>query len=177
MICSVSSCCIALCYFAYNQQWIIFQLPFSKITHQHETKKISTTKKVVQRVFWHNDRWNTEETELLWSDDRAENLTHLITSWLTLLDEEKVMDKKVSLQSIVLSPSQCDAYCSFDRNPFNKNNATHEKLMWIEGLLKTIRENGVKIQNIYFLVHHQPLHDFHIDFSNPWPLTGFLSNI
>lgn len=177
-----TACCICAClsglgYFAYNQQWFIIQLPRANNSFEDETKKIFISKKVVKRIFWHNDRWHTEETELLWSDTKvAENLMRLITSWLTLLDEEKVMEKKVSLQSVVLSPSGLDAYCSFDRNPFNKNNATYEKLMWIEGLLKTIRENGIKIQQVLFLVHHQPLHDFHLDFSNPWPMSGFINS-
>lgn len=173
-LCSVFASMSALSYFAYNQQWFIIQLPWSRQILDVETKKILITKKTVKRIFWHNDQWQSEEAELLWSDNKAETLNYLIISWLALLDEEKVMEKKVSLQSIVLSPSGLDAYCSFDRNPFNKNNSTYDKLMWIEGILKTILENGIKIQKIQFLVHHEPLHDFHLDFSNPWPITGFL---
>jgi hypothetical protein len=45
----------------------------------------------------------------------------------------------------------------------------------IEGLLKTLRENDIKIQRIHFLLHHQPLVDYHLDFSHPWPLEGFLN--
>jgi hypothetical protein len=176
VLCCVGALLSALCYFAYNQQWIIIQVPDSKNRFEDDAKKALMTKKSVKRIFWHNDGWHIEETDLLWSDDKAENLTRLINSWLTLLDEEKVMEKKVSLQSIVLSPSGHDVYCSFDRNPFNKNNPTYEKLMWIEGLLKTIRENGIKIQQMFFLVHHQPLHDFHLDFSNPWPVSGFVES-
>jgi hypothetical protein len=84
------------------------------------------------------------------------------------------MEKKVSLQSVVPSPSGVEAYISFDRNPFTKNQSTYEKFMWIEGLLKTVRENGIQLQSIYFLVHHQPLTDFHLDFSNAWPISGFI---
>lgn len=168
---------MAFCYFAYHQQWIIIQGPRSSSQSISEATKKSVTKKRVKRIFWRHDAWHTEETELLWADDKAENCMHLITSWLTLLDEEAVMEKKVSLQSVVFSPSGIDAYCSFDRNPFDKNDAVFDKLMWVEGLLKTMRENDIKIQSVQFLVHHQSLHDFHLDFSNPWPITGFVTSV
>jgi len=165
----------SFCYFAYNHRWIIIHFP--KKSYQADLQKhtVQITKKRVTRVYWNNDAWHNEETELLWSDDdKANTLLHLITSWLALLDEEKVMEKKVSVQSVVLSLSGADAYISFDRNPFTKNQSTYSKLLWVEGLLKTVRENGVKVQAIYFLVHHQPLTDFHLDFSNPWSINGFL---
>lgn len=161
-------------YFAYNQEWMIFHIPSMQKKNTLPTQTNKITKKIVNRIFWHHNRWNTEQTELLWSDDKAENCIRLIASWLLLLEEEHSMSKKVTIQSVILSPSGADAYCSFDRNPFDKNHATFDKLMWIEGFLKTIRENGIKIQTIQFLVHHQPLNDFHLDFSNPWPITGFL---
>lgn len=151
-------------------------MPKHYTTNEEESDAIQITKKKVTRVYWHNESWHAEETELLWSEDKAEIVLRLITSWLSLLDEEKVMEKKVSVQSAVLTQSGVEVYLSFDRNPFNKNQSTYEKLMWIEGILKTIRENGIHIQQIQFLVHHQPLHDFHLDFSNPWPITGFLES-
>jgi len=165
---------LSLGYFAYNQQWIIFHIPKKSLEDSARVPGNQITKKRVTRNYWNNDAWNTEETELLWSDNKADTLMHLITSWLALLEEEKVMDKKVTLQSVVVSSSGVDAYISFDRNPFLKNQSTYSKLLWVEGLLKTVRENEVKVQNIHFLVHHQLLTDFHLDFSNPWPVTGFV---
>ena len=160
--------------FAYHQHWIIFSYPSynAKIEQQNATSHI--TKKNVNLIFWHNEKWNSEYIELIWSDDIAHNLHYLINSWLTLLDEEHVMNKKVTLQSALLSSSGQEAYASFDRKPFNKEASTFGKWMWIEGLLKTIRDNGIQLQKINFLVHHQPLHDNHLDFSNPWPIAGFL---
>lgn len=174
---SMSMMLISFFYFAYNQQWIIFYLPKRKVDTVLPQHDRQITKKRVSRFYWNNDAWHSEEAELLWSEDKADTLAHLITSWLALLDEEKIMEKKVSLQSVVLSPSSVDAYISFDRNPFTKNQATYAKFMWVEGLLKTIRENGIKVQHIHLLVHHQSLTDFHLDFSNPWPITGFLEGL
>ncbi len=166
----------SFCYFAYNQQWIIINLPKKNATQKEQQNVVQITKKRITRFYWNNDAWHAEETELLWSDDKADTLIHVITCWLALLDEEKVMEKKVSLQSVLVSPSGCEAYISFDRNPFTKNQSTYAKLMWVEGLLKTIRENGIKVQMIHFLVHHQPLSDFHLDFTNPWPIAGFIES-
>lgn len=91
---SVGAVLVALGYFAYNQQWVIIQGPRSSVHYAPEVSHKSVTKKRVKRIFWHHDAWHTEETELLWSDDKAENCKHLITSWLTLLDEEGVMEKR-----------------------------------------------------------------------------------
>lgn len=164
----------SMAYFAYNNQWIIINFPKKSVVVDEQKNLVQVTKKPISRIYWNNDAWHAEEAELLWSENTNETASHLITSWLALLDEEKVMEKKVSLQTVLISPSGADAYISFDRNPFTKNQSTHAKLMWVEGLLKTVRDNGIKIQNIYLLVHHQPLSDFHLDFSNPWPITGFL---
>jgi hypothetical protein len=85
------------------------------------------------------------------------------------------MTKTVSLQSAMLSPAQHELYISFTRNPLEKEKSIQEKWLFIEGLLKTIRENGLMLQAIHFLVQHQPLNDPHLDFSKPWPLQGFLT--
>ncbi|HZW61067.1 MAG TPA: hypothetical protein VFF04_02480, partial [Candidatus Babeliales bacterium] len=97
-----------------------------------------------------------------------------INSWLSLLDEEHIMDSKVMLQTAILSQSGQEAFLSFDRNPLPAECATFETWMWVEGLLKTIRENDIQLQSIRFLVHHEPLIDEHLDFSNSWPAQGFL---
>ncbi len=174
LLCILSSM-IAFIYFSYNQQWVIICLPAKKQVNTRENNQ-GIIKKTIKKIFWKHDHWNSEEDELLWSSDTAENVKQLISSWLIVLDEEKVMEKKVSIQAVVLSACGQEIFISFDRNPFDKKQSTYEKLLWTEGLFKTIRDNGVKIQWIQLLVHHKPLVDYHLDFSNPWPIHGFLSN-
>lgn len=161
-------------YFAYNQQWIIVKNPFYAHNEKHTIEQIMTQKKKIKHFFWHQDAWRQEIVEILWSDEKGHALSSLITSWLTILDEEKINLKKISLQSVAISSTKQEVFCSFDRNPFNKQQSTFEKLLWIEGLMKSIRESGIKIQSVRFLVHHQPLTDTHLDFSNAWPVEGFL---
>ena len=150
-----------------HKNWIIIRLPIK--TQIKQVKHVN--KKTVKLIYW-DRKWDKEELELIWSDDISQNLHYLINTWLTLLDEEKVMSKKVSLQSALLSNK--DAYLSFDRNPFNPEDSTFEKWMWVEGLLKTIKQNDIILQNVYLLTHHQTIIDDHLDFSRPWPITGFL---
>jgi len=158
---------------AYNRGWVIFRFPSYKTEVAQTVKQLRAHKKKVKLIFWHKKRWNNEVVEILKTDDAAYTLQNLVNSWLTLLDEEKIMKKKVTLQSALLSENK-EAYLSFDRNPFDETDMTYAKWMWIEGLLRTIKESGIPMQNINFLVHHQPMQDYHLDFSNPWPLSGFL---
>jgi len=164
---------LGMLFLAYNRGWIILRFPSYRHEVTQTAQNLRAHKKKVKLAFWHNKRWHSEAVEILQTEDEAHTLQHLINSWLTLLDEDKIMEKKVTLQSALLSPNK-EAYLSFDRNPFDEKNTTYEKWMWIEGLLKTIKQAGIQTQSIHFLVHHQPMQDYHLDFSNPWPLSGFL---
>lgn len=167
----------AFIYFSYNQQWVIIRMPSLTLASQVLEKNTSVSKKTIKRIFWKHNHWNSEESELLWSSESAENIKQLISSWLKVLDEEKILEKRISIQTVVMCSSAQQVFISFDRNPFDKKQSTYEKLLFIEGMLKTLRENGIKISWIQLLVHHKPLIDYHLDFSNPWPIQGFLSNM
>ena len=159
-------------FFALYNNWIIIHIPWKQ--YSNPTSQQVAYKKNSTLWYWFNNIWHQETKELVWSEQITDNLTNLVTSWLTLLNEESITDKKVSLQSVALSASDTEAYISFDRNPLDKQWNTATKLMVIEALLKTIRDAGIKIQTIRLLVHHQPLHDHHLDFSHSWPINGFL---
>jgi len=159
-------------FLAYYQGWIIMRYPAQKTEVAQTSASFRARKKKVNLIFWYHDKWNIETVDILETNDQAQTLQHLINSWLTLLDEEQIMSKKVTLQSASLDTT---AYLSFDRNPFDEQSTTHQKWLWVESLLKTIRDNDITVQNIRFLVHHQIMQDNHLDFSNPWPITGFLT--
>lgn len=131
-------------------------------------------KKTIILHYWHRDIWHKEEVEILWSPDKAISTLHVVRTWLNLLDEEGITSKKTSVQSALLYPSETELYLSFDRNPLAKQASVYEKLMWVEGLLKTFNDNGLAFAHIHFLAHHQPINDAHLDFSQPWPGKGFL---
>jgi len=174
LFCSIFFMC-GIMFFALRNDWIIIRNPLNIIAQSKaEAGMPIINKKRVNLIFWQENQWNIEHTDLIWSTDVRHNIHYLINCWLTLLDEEHIVDKKVSLQTTLISSSSQDVYLSFDRYPFDQESSIHDKLMWIEGLLKTIRENGTKIQRVHFLVHHTPLSDPHLDFAAAWPINGFL---
>lgn len=164
---------VGVIFFAFDRQWLIIRSPF------HDQEMVSTgadaERKQVSLYYWHHDKWTREQTEMVWSSDKAQTLKHLIDHWLTFMHEEEIMEKRVALESAILSPGEQELYISFDRNLFSKESSTFEKWMLIEGILKTIRENGLKVGQVRFLMHHQPMQDYHLDFSKSWPINGFMN--
>lgn len=160
--------------YAYNNKLIIFRSPFAQSLHETVFQNRLITKKTVTLWYWHHERWNKEETDIIWDQDSAKTLHHLIIAWFALLDEENITPQKVSVQSVALTVSGTEALLSLDQSPFNQERSILQKLQLIEGLLKTIRTTGLKLQSIYLLVHHKPLEDVHMDFSKPWPISGYL---
>jgi len=164
------SVCAGMFYLAINRGFIVMNLSSTPSSNTQDVLE----KKSVKLMFWHRDHWQHEKIEIIWSTNQSVTVKHIIDAWLTLMDEERIMEKKVSLQTACASPSEQELFLSFDRNPFSKEASTYDKWMWVEGILKTLRENGIKYHNVRFLVHHQNLNDYHLDFSNPWPMSGFI---
>lgn len=164
------TCAIAgIIFFAWYQEIIIIRYP---LVPQYSSTEMGIKKKV-KLIFWHNEQWHTETHDMIWYSNNGKNIYYLINNWLTLLDAENISAKKITLQPVLLTIAQHEAYLSFDRNPFAKETNTFEKLMFIEGILRTIRDNGIPIQQVQFLVQHAPLNDPHLDFSKAWPIQGF----
>jgi len=166
---------VGMLLYAFTKGWIIIHPPTSdnSISPDYQDNQ-TVAKKKVTLFFWKDEKWHSETTELVWSDAKADTLHYLLASWLKLLDEDDLMHKKISIESVLISPSGSDAYVSFDRYPFDSQATIHAKLMWIEGLLKTVAQNKISVQGIRFFVHHKTLQDAHLDFSKEWPITGFL---
>ena len=163
-------------FFMYQKEIIIFRLQQFVPSDEKKENQIPNIKKIIKLIYWSNDKWNSEKTEILWSNNQSENIHQIVSNWLILLDDEKIMDKKVSLQTTLIAKNNDEVYLSFDRHLFNDESSTNNKLMVIEGLLKTLRENNITMPKINFLVHHQEMMDSHLDFSHAWPLSGFVKN-
>ena len=148
VIAILTSLFLGLLYFAINQEWIVFR-SFSVTTKtEHIVNSLRATKKQMNLSFWNNNKWNTEAVEIIASSDAAQTVEHLVNSWLTLLDEEKVMINKVTLQSALMSENG-QLYVSFDRNPFDENSPTYDKWMWVEGRFTTRGGIGTTISAAY----------------------------
>lgn len=161
---------VGILFYAFYNEVIIIRMPVSK-AHYGATD-IDRHKKLYTLYFWKDGIMHKDQKELISSPHKIELLNHVITSWLQISTEEKTQ-KKVQLEAVLLDSSQLELLISFDRNPFLKESSTHEKWMWIESLLKTLRDSGITLQSVKFLIHHKPIIDYHLDFSRSWPLNGF----
>lgn len=153
--------------------WIIFHYPSytQDIAQQKAVMRVNRTPIIYS--FYKDGAWHTEYNELSVSPDTQKMIHYVVNSWLSFLHEEHIMKKRVTAHAVLISANGNDLFISFDRNPLQKESSIYEKWMWIEGLLKTIRAQGIKIAHVHFLVHHQPLQDAHLDFENPWPIAGY----
>lgn len=167
----VFSFILGILLFAYQHAIIIIQWPGKQ--HTHAPTYQSATKKTMYLHYWHNDTWHKEKNKLIVTDDGAQTLTYIINAWLTLLYEEKIMPKKIALQTVLVSPTGHELFVSFDHTPFTTQQPIYEKWLWIEALFKTIKECAPSIDHVHMLVRHKPLHDVHLDLSRAWPISGF----
>lgn len=159
--------------YAFYNELLIVQIATNKNSLVPPVSTVEKKKFLLH--YWHNAAWHTEDKELIQATDLRKTIGYLITAWLNLLEEEQLIHKKTTVQSVMLDQTERELYISFDHSFLPKHYSTYEKLLLVEGLLKTIRASTPQISHIIFLVHHQPLQDAHLDFTQPWPITGFLS--
>lgn len=163
-------------FYAYQKEWIILLLPNQTVDYQTaQTQKsdVTFTQQKITLFFWKHGQWHKEHTSVIWSSDAAHNIKTITNNWLTLLEDEKIIDTDIQLLSAVITSSK-ELYVSFNKDLCNAQDSTYTKLMIIHGLLKTIHENKIPVQSVRFLVHHQVLIDDHLNFSIPWPITGYI---
>lgn len=161
---------IGMLFYGIYNDLILIRLPFAHLSAPLHSQ---ANRKAVNLTYWNGTKWVIEEKEVLFSAQASRTLQDLVTSWLSLLEEDRRMPKKISLQSAMIDRTGTEAFISFDRNPLAKEQSTFDKLLWIEGLLGTIRTSGLPLQTIRLLVNAKPLTDIHLDFSHSWPITGY----
>ena len=167
---TLSSILFGIILFLYFNEIIIINV------HKTELKKEMLSngyKKSIDLFYWKNNKWNKESIDILWTNSLEQNIYQIVNNWLMLLDEEKITNKKITLQSALIANSVL--YVSFDSSLFSEDFSTYKKLMILESILKTLRENKIEITQVYFLVHHEIMEDHHLDFSNTWPTVVFLN--
>lgn len=164
---------IGIALYAYQKEWLIIVPPYATAIHQSESIDQDVQHHKVALYFFKHKQWQKEEINCIWSSDIAQNVKTVTNNWLTLLEDEKIIDKDIQVVSAVISSNK-ELFLSFNKDPFNKQDATYTKLMIIQGLLKTIHENKIAVQSVRFLIHHQTLIDDHLNFSISWPISGFI---
>lgn len=166
IILSLLSALAGIAFLAYEHEWIIIRSPWNKSEHS-STPGLSKQK--ITFSYWCEHAWKEETKELIITDDPEKKVATIIANWLTMLHEEKIIKEKVALESALFDPANTRLYVSFDQTLFRANQSTHDKWMFIKGLMRTLKENDIQVQGIYFLVKHAPLQDDQLDFTNAWP--------
>ncbi len=163
-----------LFFFCTYQEWLIISW-HPPLQPTDTANSCLIEKKKVQLTLWKQGQWYQETVTLLWGTTEEEQVKSLTAQWLTLAYEEQCIKKRISVESALSSITAQDLYLSLSDTLFEKKWPTDKKMHLIEGLLKTLRDNGITTAHIFFLVHHQPLVDTHLDFSRAWPIKGFLN--
>lgn len=161
-------------FFFYQESWFIITCP---LIHKEEYNPLQHQNIIYQTVnlyAWSHNKYKSETTEIIHSDNIAQNIKLLLSSWLMFLDDEHITDKDTQIISVCLSPSKQEAFICLNQYPFERDWSSYQKLMWIESMLKTIRENKVPITAVRLLVLHEPLLDDHLNFNISWPILGYL---
>lgn len=117
--------------------------------------------------------YSTEKTTITTTGSAQDNHTAVISAWI---NAQINIPKKTALQNVALSPSQKDVFIHFagKANLFDPQASTHDKLLLVQALLKTLHAYNNKIEYVYFLANKKPLNDYELDFSKGWPIKGFV---
>lgn len=168
-------CCfflIGMLFYAWYNEIIILRIPSKSSVAA--VKSGLTTRKKTKLYYYKDGAIKSEEKELLHAtDNNLATIQTIVTAWLTFLDDEEHWPKRLSLQNVLLDLSGTNASLSFDQKPFSSEQSMQIKLHWVESLLKTVRDAGLPITSVRLFVHNKPLDDQHLDFSHPWPITGY----
>lgn len=150
--------------------WIIIQLPLSFASQQ----TIATAEQRTCSLWFYKDAtWHTDKESCIWPAATAPALQNLINSWVTLINEEKITAHPLKLTSALVSDEHI-AYLSFEQSPFSPEQSTYDRWLFVESLLRTIKDNLPQLTSIMLLVNHKPLADRCLDLSTSWPTQGFL---
>lgn len=155
----------------------ILIITWSTKIHTTHLEKTAISRKKVKLFFWNDEKFQSEEVVLAWEKNLPDkNLQNLINNWLSLVQDEKLINEKVRLELVAISPLSHEVIIAFNRPILAKGWPIIKKWHLLESLCRTIRETELSISFIVFLVNDAIMKDDHLDFSQPWPIDGFLEN-
>lgn len=172
MVC-ISCFASGLIFFGWYHHYLIFMTPAN--ANDYTLAGQAYEKKLITLWYHKQDIQYHETTELIWPQSTSLRAYTIITRWLALLEEEEVLSKKITIETCITNERITELFISLDRTLFTKHQSAYQKLLLVQDLLQTLQENGIQTGKIHFLIHHKPLEDVHLDFSNPWPIEGFVT--
>lgn len=168
--------CFGVILFFVKRSWlIVYWVPtYSRSENASiQLRQKISPRKIITRWYWRDEQLRSEQTSFVLRTNTAENLRLVLGTWISLLYEERILERMVEVESVALEPLETLAYLSFDQHFLKREWSIRKKWQILDGLCRTIADSNFGIQNIVFLVGHQPMLDDHLDFSRPWPIDGF----
>jgi len=166
----LSAMCIGAAYYIYLNDIVLIWRPqtalFVRQTSLTQTR-ITTTN------YLKNGEWRTDSVDVMW-DDQQPRIAHLVQQLLHTMHDENVVPRKVMVEFAQTNPAGSTVFIQFDRSPLHKHGSIADNIAIIDSILKTIHSHVTGVSAISFLVHHEPLHDAHLLFSQPWPIQSYL---
>lgn len=148
---------LALAHLIIKKDWIIINLPGQQI---EPVKNDFHIKKNIPVYFFKNDKICSEATEVLWDPKDLEfNVSQIVSNWLNINFEENVIKNKVYL--INTYSYHNELYISLDNKILNNESSIKEKILILESLEKTIKENYPNAI-IKLLLNNKPMEDAHL---------------
>lgn len=168
--------CITLCAgiitYGWFNNWII--ITYHPYRETHNISIPATTETItVCYIPRHYTQEQHESRTIVTTEYQPERAQRILEQWVAALDESYTIELPCHVQAVTESPTQHILYVSFDRMPFNTEDAAYTKWQILETALASLRNNGISAQSVQFLVNHQLAHDYHIDTTFAWPITGF----
>lgn len=164
---------VGIVLFAFFEGWITVHIPQhffaspSPVTHE-KSKNITL-------LYWTPVGWQNEQTTILESTYTEKVVEKILTALFCTLCEAQLLKKQIKVQAVMINNGGHELFISLDHVPFNKEASIFTKWMYIESILKTLKNNGIKTPLVRVLVNHQPIHDRHLDLATSWPINGFLT--
>ncbi|HEV2916495.1 MAG TPA: hypothetical protein VGW78_02005 [Candidatus Babeliales bacterium] len=157
--------------FCISHELIVIYIPKYSLS----TYNKSTPTRTMKLYYWQEGIWHEQVIDSLAFSDIQEYITTLLSAWLVMMHEEQLFPYPIGLQSVLCSVHGDTVYLSFNGTFIQRNKSTYHNLMLVESLLRTLRENNIDaIRYCRFLVNHTPMIDTYFDFSQPWPIEGFI---
>ncbi len=172
LLISIAMLLLGMLFYGFYNKLIIIRLPVRRASL---FERRSAFRKQVPLYHFNGSTFVKDDKELIFSANTQSTLQDIVASWLSYVEEEQGLPKKVSVQSVMIDAQKNTGYISFDKTPFTENQSTYSKLMFLEGLLKTLKGSTISLKKVQFLVHHKPLHDRDLDFSHAWTINGYTS--
>ncbi len=128
-------------------------------------------------VFFVNHAYKKEQVEITCKEfDPLDLYLCVVHAWAEVLTAEKYLLRPCIIDAATLDATTKTAYISFELAPITASASIYQKLSEVEAFLQTIRINCPFVQQVCFLQNGLPLKDDHLDFSDFWPVTGFILN-